>query len=72
MSNQRRRFHPKWAGPNTPFIRISGEAGVNEERLYLSKQELMDLKRELDRFVEHYADDFSEGRILIQDDHDFL
>lgn len=64
----RRSFHPKWAGPNTPFIKYFIPPGLNEERLYLSKRELKDLANELNQFIEYYNDDFSDERIDIEDE----
>ena len=59
-----RHFHVKWASPNTPFIRFC----KNDERIYLSKRELVALAAEIDSFTYFYREDFTEEKIDIQDD----
>jgi hypothetical protein len=49
----------KWAGPNTPFISLNG----SDERLYLSKEELVALYIELNDFIEFYKENFTADRI---------
>lgn len=59
MDKFERPFHIKWAGNNTPFIRFC----KNDERIYLSKRELVALAVEIDSFTHYYKEDFSEDRI---------
>ena len=59
MAKLERHFHVKWAGPNTPFIRFC----KNDERIYLSKRELVALAAEIDSFTHYYKEDFTEERI---------
>jgi len=59
MADIERHFHVKWAGPNTPFIRFC----KNDERIYLSKRELVALAAEIDSFTHYYREDFTEERI---------
>ena len=44
----------KWAGPNTPYIKLSN----SERQRILNKQELMELHSEISKFVEFYKTDF--------------
>lgn len=62
--NKRRLAHVKWAGPNTPYIRMISD----DRRLYLSKRELSSLRDEIDAFISYYDKDFAEGRIDIEDE----
>lgn len=66
--NNPRHIHAKWAGPNTPFVKISKDAGLDEQRVYLSKKEILALAEELNRFIDFYKEDFSESRIDIEDE----
>jgi len=59
-----RHCHVKWAGPNSPYIRFC----KNDERIYLSKRELVALAAEIDSFVHYYLENFMEDRIDITDD----
>ena len=59
MAELERHFHVKWAGPNTPFVRFY----KNDERIYLSKRELVALAAEIDSFTHYYKEDFTEERI---------
>jgi hypothetical protein len=62
--NNERRAHVKWAGPNSPFIRMTSD----DRRLYLSKRELVALMHEIESFVHYYRGDFTEERIDIEDE----
>lgn len=62
--NDKRHANVKWAGPNTPFIRMTKD----DRRLYLSKRELVALMHEIESFVHYYREDFTEGRIDIEDE----
>lgn len=62
-----RKFHAKWAGPNTPFIKYCKDSS-SEERFYLSKRELKDLAIELNNFIQYYDKDFSEDRLDTEDE----
>lgn len=64
MAKIERHFHIKWAGPNTPFIRFC----KNDERIYLSKRELVALAAEIDSFTHYYKSEFMEDRIDIEDE----
>ncbi len=59
MSEIERHFHIKWAGPNTPYIRFC----KSDERIYLSKRELVALEAEIKSFTHYYKEDFMEDRI---------
>lgn len=59
-----RRVHIKWAGPNSPYIRMMSD----DRRLYLSKRELIALMHEIESFTHYYREDFSEERIDIEDE----
>ena len=49
----------KWAGPNTPYIRL-----INSSRqLILSKAELVDLRNQIDLFMEYYKESFVQPSI---------
>lgn len=52
--------HVKWIGPNEPVISILRQKNL---KLYLTKNELLDLRDEISDFIAFYPDDFSEGRI---------
>jgi hypothetical protein len=56
--------HIKWAGPNTPFIRMAD----NDHRLYLTKRELVELMQEIQAFTTYYKDDFTASTIDLKDD----
>lgn len=58
MSNDNLVF-VKWAGPNTPYISFN----KTDERLCLSKRELLALLVELKAFVNFYKEDFVEPRL---------
>jgi hypothetical protein len=49
----------KWASANTPYL----ECTRTDERIYLTKRELIDLLREAGEFVEYYLDNFSYDKI---------
>jgi len=63
-SELERHFHIKWAGPNTPYIRFC----KNDERIYLTKREVVALMHELEGFVHYYDSCFSEENIDNKDD----
>jgi hypothetical protein len=64
MTKIERHFHIKWAGPNTPYIRFC----KNDERIYLSKRELVALGAEIESFTHYYQSEFMEDRIDIEDE----
>jgi hypothetical protein len=64
MPEIERHFHVKWAGPNTPYIRFC----KNDERIYLSKRELVALAAEIESFTHYYRENFMEDRIDLEDD----
>ena len=68
MGNEITRIaHVKWAGPNTPFIRMAD----GDRRLYLkNKRELVALFQEIDSFLHYYRDDFKDDRIDNEDDYE--
>lgn len=49
----------KWISGNTPVIIVNR----NDARLYLTKQELLDLKAEITDFINYYNDDFSKAYV---------
>ena len=55
----------KWACSNTPYV----ECERTNERIYLTKRELIALMQEVGEFVEYYLDDFSYDRI---NDNDWI
>ncbi len=56
----------KWAGPNTPYI----EFVRTDTRVYPTKQELLDLQKELNSFISYYEDSFEEPAIHYVDEVD--
>lgn len=54
-------FTVKWAAPNTLYIRSNKENDDN--RLYMSKVELISLRDEINEFIEYYSTDFSKANI---------
>ena len=60
-----RNVHVKWISGNTVVIR-----NTENDRLYLTKKDLVDLIDEIKEFVEFYSKDFAEDRIGINDDLD--
>lgn len=68
MEQIERHFHVKWAGPNSPYIRFC----KNDERIYMSKRELVALAEEIASFTHYYKEDFMEDRIDIEDNVDDL
>lgn len=54
-----RKVRIKWAGPNTPFIRMTSD----DRRLYLSKRELVALMHEIESFTHYYRESFTEETI---------
>lgn len=59
-----RRAHVKWAGPNTPYIRMMSD----DRRLYLNKRELVAVMHEIESFIHYYREDFTEEHIDIEDE----
>lgn len=59
-----RLTHVKWAGPNTPYIRLSNSS----RQLILNKSELKELQQEIADFVEFYKDDFKDPNIGWEDE----
>ena len=57
-------IHVKWAGPNSPFIKMQGD----DRRLYLSKRELITLMHEIEAFTQYYKEQFTDERIDIKDE----
>jgi hypothetical protein len=51
----------KWAGPNTPLIRANDKD--DDTRIYLSKIELIQLRDEIDSFIEYYKESFTKETI---------
>lgn len=68
VDNHIRSTHVKWAGPNTPYIRVNR----TDERLYLTKRELVGLMHEIESFVHYYREDFTEERIDYKDDDTWM
>jgi len=64
MSEIERHFHVKWAGPNTPYIRRNKD----DERMYMTKRELVALAAEIESFTHYYRENFTEERIDLEDD----
>ena len=56
--------HIKWAGPNTPVIKLNR----NDTRLVLNKRELVELRDEINAFMKYYAKDFKKHNIDWIDD----
>jgi hypothetical protein len=54
----------KWAGPNTPYINIERD----DERIYITKREMLDLLVELKGFVEFYKESFVEPSLDYNDE----
>jgi hypothetical protein len=59
-------LYVKWAGPNTPVVRLDR----NNDRLYLNKRELVDLRDEINHFLKFYHDDFKKPNIDWIDEDD--
>lgn len=57
----------KWAGPNTPFIRITR----NDDRIYVTKSELVAILEEINHFIDYYHLDFLPSTINNVDGEDF-
>ena len=51
--------HVKWISSNLPVIMLKR----NDDRLYLTKLELKELRDEIDEFIEYYKEDFEEPNI---------
>jgi len=49
----------KWAGPNTPCIKLTS----SQRELILSKNELKELRDQIDVFIEFYRQDFEQPNI---------
>ena len=49
----------KWAGPNTPYIRLTN----SQRQLILSKSELKELRDQIDVFMDFYKQDFEQPNI---------
>ena len=58
-----REVNIKWAGPNTPYIKFS-----DDERIFLTKRELVALQHEIDSFINYYQENFTVDRIDITDE----
>ena len=56
----------KWASGNTPFIEIQR----NDERLYMTKRELVSIRDAINMFVKAYPEDFTKGTIDNIDEFD--
>lgn len=56
--------HVKWAGPNTPYIKLTN----SNRQLLLNKAELKELHKEITEFMEFYKDSFTEPNIEWLDD----
>lgn len=54
----------KWAGPNTPYIKLTN----GNRQLLLNKAELKELHKEIVEFMEFYKDSFTETNISWEDD----
>lgn len=51
--------HVKWISSNIPAILLNR----NDDRLYLTKLELKELRDEIDEFIKYYKEDFEEPNI---------
>ncbi len=57
MSNK--LTHVKWISSNLPVIMLNR----NDDRLYVTKLELKELRDEIDEFITYYKADFEEPNI---------
>ncbi len=56
----------RWAGPNTPYLEVER----NNQQIYPTKRELLNIRDAIDLFVDAYQGDFTEDRIDLRDDID--
>ena len=66
MPESKRPVRVKWAGPNTPVVIVDR----NDQRLYITKAELVAMVEEIQDFIDYYQSDFSSGRINNTDDEE--
>jgi len=55
--------HVKWISSNLPVIILNR----NDNRLYVTKLELKELRDEIDKFITYYKEDFEETNINYDD-----
>lgn len=51
--------HVKWISSNLPVIMLNR----NDNRLYVTKLELKELRNEIDEFIAYYKEDFEEPNV---------